>query len=112
MISPAMLLFILTLTKIPSAHHCQIISIFIPILCEPGRDNAVIFPPTYGMYEVCAEMNNVNVKKVNLTKDYQLDIDGIENAIDPSTKLIFICSPNNPTGNSINRNDVEIILNN
>ncbi|HEX6847299.1 MAG TPA: histidinol-phosphate transaminase [Chitinophagaceae bacterium] len=90
----------------------EAIDLLYRIFCEPGRDNAVIFPPTYGMYEVCAEMNNVNVKKVNLTKDYQLDIDGIENAIDPSTKLIFICSPNNPTGNSINRNDVEIILNN
>jgi len=82
------------------------------IFCEPGRDNAIIFPPTYGMYEVCAEMNDVKVKKVNLTKEYQLDIEAIEQAIDPFTKLIFICSPNNPTGNSINRNDVEIILNN
>ena len=64
------------------------------------------------MYEVCAEMNDVKIKKVNLTKEYQLDIDGIANAIDPFTKLIFICSPNNPTGNSINRADIEIILNN
>jgi len=64
------------------------------------------------MYDVCAEMNDVKVKKVNLTKDYQLDIDAIEKAIDPFTKLIFICSPNNPTGNSINRADIEIILNN
>src|SRR6185436_14084232 len=65
-----------------------------------------------GIYEVCAEMNNVKVKKVNLTKEYQLDIDSIEQAIDPFTKLIFICSPNNPTGNSISRNDIDIILNN
>jgi histidinol-phosphate aminotransferase len=57
-------------------------------------------------------MNDVKIKKVNLTKDYQLDIEGIENAIDPFTKLIFICSPNNPTGNSINHGDIEIILNN
>jgi len=64
------------------------------------------------MYDVCAEMNDVKVKKVNLTKDYQLDIDAIEKAIDPFTKLIFICSPNNPTGNSINRSDIEILLNN
>ena len=73
---------------------------------------SIIFPPTYGMYEVCAEMNDVKVKKVNLTKEFQLDIEGIANAIDPFTKLIFICSPNNPTGNSINREDIEIILNN
>lgn len=90
----------------------EAIDLLYRIFCEPRHDNAIIFPPTYGMYEVCAEINDVKVKKVNLTKDYQLDIDAIEAAIDPSTKLIFICSPNNPTGNSINRADVEIILNN
>ncbi len=90
----------------------EAIDLFYRIFCAPGRDNAMIFPPTYGMYEVCAEMNDVKVNKVNLTKDFQLNIDAIETAIDPFTKLIFICSPNNPTGNSINRADVEIILNN
>ena len=90
----------------------EAIDLLYRIFCEPGRDNAMIFPPTYGMYEVCAEMNNVKLKKVTLTNEYQLDIDGIENAIDPFTRLIFICSPNNPTGNSINRTDVEIVLNN
>ncbi len=90
----------------------EAIDLLYRIFCEPGRDNALIFPPTYGMYEVCAEMNDVKVKKINLTKDYQLDIEKIENAIDSFTKLIFICSPNNPTGNSINRVDVEILLNN
>ena len=90
----------------------EAIDLLYRIFCDPARDNAIILPPTYGMYEVCAEMNDVKAKKVNLTKEYQLDIDGIANAIDPFTKLIFICSPNNPTGNSINRADVEIILNN
>lgn len=90
----------------------EAIDLFYRIFCEPGRDNVMLFPPTYGMYEVCAEMNDVKVKKVTLTKDFQLDIDAIESEIDPFTKLIFICSPNNPTGNSINRADVEIILNN
>ena len=90
----------------------EAIDLLYRIFCEPGRDNAIILPPTYGMYEVCAEMNDVKTKKVNLAKEYQLDIDGIASAIDPFTKLIFICSPNNPTGNSINRADVEIILNN
>ena len=90
----------------------EAIDLLYRIFCEPGRDNAITFPPTYGMYEVCAEMNDVKVKKVNLTKEYQLDIDTIEKAIDPFTKLIFICSPNNPTGNSIHHADVEIILNN
>ena len=90
----------------------EAIDLLFRIFCVPGRDNVIIFPPTYGMYEVCAEMNDVQVKKVNLTNDYQLNIAAIEAAIDPFTKLIFICSPNNPTGNSINRNDVEVILNN
>jgi histidinol-phosphate aminotransferase len=90
----------------------EAIDLLYRIFCEPGRDNVIIFPPTYGMFEVCAEMNDVKVKKINLTKEYQLDIEAIEQAIDPFTKLIFICSPNNPTGNSINRNDIEIILNN
>jgi histidinol-phosphate aminotransferase len=90
----------------------EAIDLLYRIFCAPGRDNSIILPPTYGMYEVCAEMNDVKIKKVNLAKEYQLDIDGIANAIDPFTKLIFICSPNNPSGNSINRADVEIILNN
>jgi histidinol-phosphate aminotransferase len=90
----------------------EAIDLLYRIFCEPGRDNAIIFPPTYGMYEVCAEMNDVNVKRVNLSKDSQLDIDAIENAVDPFTKLIFVCSPNNPTGNSINKNDIEVVLNN
>ena len=90
----------------------EAIDLLYRIFCEPGRDNVLIFPPTYGMYEVCAEMNNIKLKKINLTKEYQLDTDAIENTIDPFSKLIFICSPNNPTGNSINRSDIEIILNN
>ena len=90
----------------------EAIDLLFRIFCEPGRDNVLIFPPTYGMYEVCAEMNNVKVKKVLLKENFQLDLDSIEKTIDPFTKLIFICSPNNPTGNSINRNDIEVLLNN
>jgi len=90
----------------------EAIDLLFRIFCEPGKDNILIFPPTYGMYEVCAEMNDVEVKKIPLIENFQLDLDAIENAIDSFTKLIFICSPNNPTGNSINRNDVEIVLNN
>lgn len=90
----------------------EAIDLLYRIFCEPGRDNVLLFPPTYGMYEVCAEMNNIQVKKVNLTEAYQLNLEAIENAIDIYTRLVFICSPNNPTGNSINREDIEIILNN
>ncbi|RZF59724.1 histidinol-phosphate transaminase [Sphingobacterium corticibacterium] len=88
----------------------EAIDILFRAFCEPGRDNVILVPPTYGMYEVSANINNVAYKKVNLTIDYQLDLDGIAEAIDAHTKLIFICSPNNPTGNSIRRQDIETIL--
>lgn len=90
----------------------EAIDLLFRIFCEPGKDNVIIFPPTYGMYEVCAELNDIKVKKVALQENFQLDPNAIEQAIDNTTKMIFICSPNNPTGNSINRNDIEIILNN
>ncbi|HLF45259.1 MAG TPA: histidinol-phosphate transaminase [Chitinophagaceae bacterium] len=90
----------------------EAIDLLFRIFCDPGKDHVIICPPTYGMYEVCAEINNIHVKKISLNKSFQLNLEAIEEAIDPFTKLIFICSPNNPTGNSINRADVEIILNN
>ena len=90
----------------------ECIDILIRAFCEPGIDNIVICPPTYGMYEVSAAINNVAVKKVPLTSSFQLDLRAIEEAVDDYTKLIFICSPNNPTGNSLNREDVEALLNN
>src|SRR5690606_10489489 len=65
---------------------------------------------TYGMYEVSANINDIAIKKVPLLPDYQLNLDEIAAAIDENTKLIFICSPNNPTGNSIYREDIETIL--
>ncbi len=64
------------------------------------------------MYEVSANINDIQTKKVSLTEDFQLNLEGIAEAIDSNTKLIFICSPNNPTGNSINRDDIETLLNN
>jgi histidinol-phosphate aminotransferase len=90
----------------------EAIDLLFRIFCTPGKDNVIILPPTYGMYEVCAETNDVLLKKVSLLPNYQLNLEEIETAIDENTKIIFICSPNNPTGNSINRQDVEIILNN
>ncbi len=90
----------------------ECIDILIRAFCEPVMDNIIICPPTYGMYEVSANINNVAIKKVPLTPAYQLDIPALANAVDENTKLIFICSPNNPTGNSLNREDVEALLNN
>jgi len=88
----------------------EAIDILFRAFCNPGVDNVIIVPPTYGMYQVSANINDVALKRVPLTAEYQLDLEGIAEAIDEHTKLIFICSPNNPTGNSINRDDVETLL--
>jgi histidinol-phosphate aminotransferase len=90
----------------------ECIDILFRACCDPGKDNVIICPPTYGMYEVSANINDVQVKKVPLLPDFQLDLPSIEAAVDDHTKMIFICSPNNPTGNSLERSDIEIILNN
>ncbi len=90
----------------------EVIDILFRAFCEPGKDNVLICPPTYGMYEVSADINNITAKKVKLMNNFQLEINAFEKAIDDHTKIIWLCSPNNPTGNSLNRRDVEIILNN
>ena len=90
----------------------EVIDLAYRIFCTPGKDNVIVCPPTYGMYEVSGNINDVEIRKVNLTSDFQLDVEGVMNAVDTNTKLIFICSPNNPTGNNMRREDVEIILNN
>ncbi len=88
------------------------IDLIIRLTCEPKEDNIIILPPTYGMYEVSASVNNVEIQKIPLTPDYQLDTDKIISAINPKTKLIFICSPNNPTGNLIDRQAILTIIEN
>ena len=90
----------------------EVIDLAYRIFCNPAKDNVIICPPTYGMYEVSANINDVAIKKVNLTQDFQLDVENILNAVDENTKLLFICSPNNPTGNNMKREDVELLLNN
>ncbi|WP_068474607.1 histidinol-phosphate transaminase [Saccharicrinis aurantiacus] len=79
--------------------------------CEPGVDNIVSIDPTYGMYQVAADINNIAVRKVKLTSEFELDVDALLKATDSNTKLLFICSPNNPTGNSFKKKDIERILN-
>jgi len=88
------------------------IDLLFRCFCEPGVDEVIVFPPTYGMYEVSANINNVHLSKVPLTKEFQLDLEALESAIKPHSKIIWICSPNNPTGNSIDRQDIEMVLNN
>jgi histidinol-phosphate aminotransferase len=90
----------------------ECIDLLIRAFCDPQKDNIIICPPTYGMYEVYAHINDVDVKEVPLLQNFQLNLDGLEQAIDENTKLIFLCSPNNPTGNSMEREDIEVVLNN
>lgn len=80
------------------------------IFCRPGVDNVVAIDPTYGMYEVCAETNDVEYRKVPLTADYDMDVDALLAATDENTKIIFICSPNNPTANAFSREKIERVL--
>ncbi len=84
----------------------EAIDLLFRIFCESKIDNILICPPTYGMYEVSAEINDVAIKRANLTEDFQLDFVEIKPQIDENTKLIFFCSPNNPTGNSLNRSEI------
>ncbi|MGL6069169.1 MAG: aminotransferase class I/II-fold pyridoxal phosphate-dependent enzyme, partial [Sediminibacterium sp.] len=80
----------------------ECIDLLFRSFCNPGKDNVVICPPTYGMYQVSANINDVGIKKVPLTEDFQLDLIHLENVVDANTKMIWLCSPNNPTGNSLN----------
>jgi len=89
----------------------ECIDILFRTFCEPGKDNIIICPPTYPMYEVSANINDIAIQKAPLLSDYQLNLAHIEQLVNPNTKIIWICSPNNPTGNSLDRIDIETILN-
>ena len=78
--------------------------------CRPGVENLVAIDPTYGMYQVCAEVNDVEYRKVLLDENYQFSADKLLAATDDDTKLIFLCSPNNPTGNALDREEIEKTL--
>ena len=89
----------------------EAIDLLFRAFCEPGKDNIIICPPTYGMYEVSANINDVTIKKVPLTAEtFQLDTENILKAIDKQTKLIFICCPNNPTGNGVKWESIKTLL--
>ncbi|MFP5039998.1 histidinol-phosphate transaminase [Parasediminibacterium sp. JCM 36343] len=90
----------------------ECIDLLYRCFCNPGKDNAIICPPTYGMYQVSANINDVELRIAPLLDDFQLNLAHIETLIDENTKLIWLCSPNNPTGNSLNRTDIEMVLNN
>ena len=80
----------------------EVIDLIYRIFCEPQKDNVIICPPTYGMYEVSANINNVNIIRVPLNQDFELNIDEI---LSHDAKCLFVCSPNNPTGNSLKNID-------
>lgn len=90
----------------------ECIDLLYRCFCNPGKDNVIICPPTYGMYEVSANINDVEIRKAPLLEDFQLNLVHIETLVDDNTKLIWICSPNNPTANSMHREDIETVLNN
>ncbi|WP_108425564.1 histidinol-phosphate transaminase [Flagellimonas amoyensis] len=88
----------------------EVLDLIYRAFCEPNQDNIITLPPTYGMYKVLAGINAVENREVLLNKDFEPDVLAILSAVDKNTKLIFICSPNNPTGNSFKKEYVEELL--
>jgi len=88
----------------------EVIDLLIRIFCNPGKDNIIIQPPTYGMYAVSAAINDVEIRKVPLTPDFQPNVKAVLDAADENSKILFICSPNNPSGNLINRQAIMQLL--
>lgn len=86
------------------------IGLLYTAFCEPGIDNAIVCPPTYGMYGVSAEINDIKCKEIPLTDEFQLQADKVLEAIDEHTKLIWICSPNNPSGNAYDREAIRKVV--
>ena len=86
------------------------IDLVIRIFCEPGIDNIVALDPTYGMYKVAAQTNNVEYREVPLNKNFDFEASELLKVCDKNTKLIFLCSPNNPTGNSLNEDEILKII--
>lgn len=89
----------------------EVLDLLYRAFCEPKMDNVISLPPTYGMYSVLANINNIENREVLLDDSFQPNVDEILNTVDKNTKIIFLCSPNNPTGNSFSKDKVERILN-
>lgn len=88
----------------------EVLDLIVRAFCEPNQDNLIILPPTYGMYEVLANLNAVDIQKVILSDDFQPEVDQILKVANANSKILFLCSPNNPSGNSFNDNEVETLL--
>jgi len=89
----------------------EVLDLIFRAFCEPNKDNIISLPPTYGMYKVLSGINAIENREVLLTKDFELDVEGILGAVDENSKIIFICSPNNPTGNSFDELAILRLLN-
>ena len=89
----------------------EVIDLIFRAFCEPGKDEVIILPPTYGMYQVCADINHVKTNKVSLTIDFEIDEIKLFESINENTKIIWICSPNNPTGNTMDPIAIKKLLN-
>jgi histidinol-phosphate aminotransferase len=89
----------------------EAIDLLIRAFCQPGTDNMVSIKPTYGMYKVCADISQVEYREALLSSNFQLDTEALLKLTDERSKLLFLCSPNNPTSNSLNRNDILLLIN-
>ena len=90
----------------------EVLDLIFRAFCEPGKDNVITLPPTYGMYKVLAGINNIENREVYLNHEFEPDATAILNKVDDHTKMIFLCSPNNPSGNSFDEDVVCSILDN
>ena len=90
----------------------EVLDLLFRAFCEPNQDNIITLPPTYGMYGVLANLNAIENKEILLTNDFEPNVDEILNAVSENTKIIFLCSPNNPTGNSFSDESILYLLKN
>lgn len=90
----------------------EILDIIFRAFCEPKEDNIITLPPTYGMYGVLADLNAIENRKVLLTENFQPSVKNILEKVDKNSKILFLCTPNNPTGNSLDIKSIEVLLNN
>jgi len=88
----------------------EVLDLIFRAFCEPGQDEVILLPPTYGMYGVLAQLNNIRAHAVPLNTNFKLDLEAITAKVDKKTKVIFVCSPNNPTGNTIPLSQIEALL--
>ena len=89
----------------------EVIDLLVRIFCIPGKDNVIIPEPTYGMYKVSCDINNIETKEVLLNDDFQINLNAVKEKVSVDTKIVFLCSPNNPTGNVLDKKDIISLCN-